>query len=229
MYIFLFLFIGLLIYLVLKSRSNIEAYKKDQDAYLKAHGVTYSTVVEWYGPFKASLFRVIVDERKEYIYLSKGIDPKSFQRIRFSDLIGIDIIVDGKTGSGLGEAVIGGMLFGGVGAMAGAMIGKKQYVSGIDVVIYRRSISRPTYTFHFFNKKIEADDPVVRSALKFARDLNSIINVIVAQNDGHDAAPRHDRRPRLEENYGSNRPNRRHSDRDPNPQYNPDQGRRNRY
>ena len=76
MYIFLFLFIRLLIYLVLKSRSNIDAYKKDQDAYLMAHGVTYSAVVEWYGPFKASLFRVIVDERKRYIYLSKGTDPE---------------------------------------------------------------------------------------------------------------------------------------------------------
>lgn len=229
MYIFLFLFIGLLIYLVLKSRSNIDAYKKDQDAYLMAHGVTYSAVVEWYGPFKASLFRVIVDERKRYIYLSKGTDPKNFQRIRFSDVISIDVIVDGNTQSGLGEAVIGGLLFGGVGALAGAMIGKKQYISGIDVVIHRRSISTPTYTFHFFNGKTKANDPAVRSALKFAQDLNSIINVIVAQNDSYDDAPRRDRRPQLEENYGSNRPNRRRPDRDPNPQYNPDQGRRNRY
>lgn len=176
----------LLIASVIRSRNAIKENKIKQDNYLRKKGVTYSKVLEWYPRFKGNLFRVIVDDKKRYVYVSKGINPKDFDRIPYSEILDYQLVLNNKVESGLGGAIVGGILAGGVGAIIGNKIASKSYVYTLEAVIYRDNISKPRYVFDFVKKanggKAKITDPHMQSALAFAEDLNSIIKSVKAKS-----------------------------------------------
>lgn len=176
----------LLIVLIIRSRNAIKKNKIKQDNYLSKEGVTYSKVLEWYPRFKENLFRVIVDDKKGYIYVSKGIDPEHFDRIPYSEILDYQLVLNNKVESGLGGAIVGGILAGGAGAIIGNKIASKTYVYTLEAVIYRDNISKPRYVFDFVKKanggKAKITDPDMQAALAFAEDLNSIIKSVKAKS-----------------------------------------------
>lgn len=78
-------------------------------------------------------------DRKTQTWCSPHLDKKNPDIFQFCDILDFELVEDGVsiTKGGLGSAVVGGALFGGVGAIVGGGLGKKQkdVVSKMSVVI----------------------------------------------------------------------------------------------
>ena len=108
-----------------------------------------------------------VDEVKRQIALFSRPDPSSeYEIFPYSEVIGCEVIEDGKTvmvtdrASQFAGALIGGVVFGGVGALAGALTGKKvsdQKVDSILLVITVNSTSRPRHEIQLLRPGIGWD------------------------------------------------------------------------
>ncbi|MBR4310599.1 MAG: SHOCT domain-containing protein [Akkermansia sp.] len=118
-------------------------------------------------------------------YVSDEKNPQNPQLLRYDEIADYRIEEDGTTISsgGLGRALVGGVLFGGVGAVVGAVTGKKEgkkKLTSLNVVIslnnrYKTNITVPCIAFACktgsweYNKGMES----AQKLMDFLRSINS--------------------------------------------------------
>ncbi len=95
------------------------------------------------------MFKILADMNKNYWYLDKSDKNGNFPVFRFDEIAEFHLDEDGETitKGGLGGAVVGGILAGGVGAIVGSTVGKKSKTEVTSMVVHV-SLSNPYFT-HF--------------------------------------------------------------------------------
>jgi hypothetical protein len=117
----------------------------------------------------------------------------------YRDILSAEIIQDGysvtKTSrtSQAGAARLGGVLFGGVGAVVGALTGTKSHrgkVTRIDLQIVVNDPHDPVFLVNFQNTKASANGIVTRLAQEQSREWLARVNVLIRLADEADEEPR---------------------------------------
>lgn len=105
--------------------------------------------------------------------------------VSFKDIIGYELLEDDETvvSGGIGRAVVGGTLFGGSGAVVGAVTGKKTGTcSNLRIKVTLDSISNPVEYIKFIDKKTKKNKREYKDAVDQAQKCLSILQVIADRN-----------------------------------------------
>ncbi|WP_027398379.1 hypothetical protein [Anaerovorax odorimutans] len=129
-------------------------------------------------------YTIYIDESSKRMILLNTLN-KMKNVLEFENIIGMEIIEDGISTNGIGRAVVGGALFGGVGAIVGSNTGKKM-VSNINAVIYTNCISNPQIGIILNRTKIKTDSIIYRNTMDFARKLDATVRAIISQNENRE-------------------------------------------
>lgn len=104
----------------------------------------------------------------------------------FDELFSYELLEDGKEivtgGVGIGRALVGGALFGGVGAIVGGLSKKKktkETCSKIEIRFTLKNGSQPNEYIKLLNKKVEKSSGTYERAMRKARDILSTFDLIV--------------------------------------------------
>lgn len=147
--------------------------------------------------FKFNRSSLEIDESQRLILIQS---KKDLSIVKFSELMDVELSIDDisitslKTNSGLGGAVAGGLLFGGVGAIAGAITSRKttsdtnQYIEKISLKISIMSFSKPFQEIVLLKFRSSRNSKDVESALKVAHDWVSVLSncIEIAKKDNKD-------------------------------------------
>ena len=101
----------------------------------------------------------------------------------FSDLLNYDLLEDESlvTSGGVGQALIGGALFGGAGAIAGGITSKrsqKKKIESLIIKITTNSFSYPCYMIPLITKPTKIDSKEYKNAFTLAHQILSALDVI---------------------------------------------------
>ena len=116
------------------------------------------------------------------------LDGKSGRKaaLNFKDIIGMEFKEDGISTNGVGRAAVGGILFGGVGAVVGAVTGKRT-VQNIKIIIYVSDVVSPFVEISINqSSKIKCDSSTYKEIMEFERRLDATIRAILAKNESLD-------------------------------------------
>ena len=140
---------------------------------------------------------IAVDNTKNKICILKN-NKDSIDTIiyEYRDLLESEILEDGESvtktsrGSQLGGALLGGMIFGGVGAVIGGLSGKKTHtdkVSSIDLKIIVNDINSPMIIINFMSLPgAEKSTTTYKNNIQSAREWNSLLSVLIKKADKED-------------------------------------------
>lgn len=125
------------------------------------------------------------DDSKQWA-ISKGLfSPlSSCAPYRYSDIVDFELLEDGSSVSkgGLGRAVVGYALFGGVGAIVGGVTGKKkakQTCTSLMIKITLNDTRHPTEYIKLITSSTPKDGFVYKSEYKSAQEIMSLLQLIV--------------------------------------------------
>jgi len=129
-----------------------------------------------------------IDENNKLIKIE---DDEIF---KFSDVLSYDFMSDGKTvkkggaSKAVSNAIVGGVLFGGVGAIAGAAMGlpknKEQCTSmKIIVTLRKKDAFNITKTIHILSIPSKVDGLLYKGALINAQDCIDVLDEIIKNNE----------------------------------------------
>ena len=190
------------IYAFLRAKSDAKKKNKRRNAMnqilYRIEGFTVSKKIEGFGGY----YIFAIDENNEKIAL---VSQTVNQVVNFSDIIGVDLIEDGRTifqkatTRAIGGAIVGGVLAGGAGAIIGSLSGNsklKNKVSSVSVKILLRSLDNPSLIVHCFHSKTmtfkhkESMDTdggtesyVYKIGKQNANDIKDLVSVIIDRVD----------------------------------------------
>ena len=127
-----------------------------------------------------------LDDDQKLWYTPVGSGGKKHPRIfHYADIVDYELLEDGNTltKGGLGRAVAGGLLFGGVGAVVGGVTGKKHgksTCSQLQIKITVNNVSEPTEYITFISSEIKKDGMIYKTMAKQAQECLSLLQVICA-------------------------------------------------
>lgn len=107
----------------------------------------------------------------------------------FNDIADFELLEDGESiaKGGLGRAVAGGILFGGVGAIVGGVTGGKKSKSictSLKIKITLNNISKPVVYIDFIKASTKKDSIIYKSMFKSAQECLSVLQLI--SNNGQE-------------------------------------------
>lgn len=129
-------------------------------------------------------------DRNSQTWCCPELDKANPDIFSFSELIDFEMVEDGVsiTKGGLGSAVVGGALFGGVGAVVGAGLGKKQkdMVSKLSVNINLRNSLIPHIEIDLIKTETKKDGLLYKNCKVLGSRIIALLSVIA---DSQNAAP----------------------------------------
>ncbi len=160
-----------------------DLYAMKQDFLAKGYQVTHE--ITHRSPLYGAVATVLLDSYNGVLcVLSGNINQPRY--IRFSELLGCDVIVNRQSVSSVGRAVTGGLLFGPIGAIVASQTGKKNMIDRFEVYIYTNNPNNPRVeVFKMTDKSFNYDSPAARQAIQFAEELQASVNSIVEMNRSH--------------------------------------------
>lgn len=179
----MWIIIILVLYFVIRimiSSGNKESRNNERDAqnkYIKQNNVSTTTQYTFESCDHSKSIRYIVDNTNKQILISQT--SSYMQKIPYSEIIGCEIMTDSEVTGGIGRAVIGGVVAGGVGAIVGSTTAKK-HISTYQVIIYRENIYSPQLKIDLITAKTKTDDYDYQKAVQFATSVNSSIKAIIS-------------------------------------------------
>lgn len=110
-----------------------------------------------------------------------------YTSIPYDNIIGYELLEDGGSiiKGGLGRAVAGGLLFGGVGAVVGGVTGKKTgkpTCTNLQVKIVLTNSSEPAHYLTLINTETKKDSFIYKQYYKDAQDICSKLEGIMQEN-----------------------------------------------
>ena len=107
---------------------------------------------------------------------------------RYEDILSFELLEDGTSIShgGLGKAAIGGLAFGGAGAVVGAVLGKKNtdYCTTLVIKVVVNDITTPNIFIHFINGKIKKSSLCYQQNLRIAQECLSLLHIVCQEEKG---------------------------------------------
>ena len=117
-----------------------------------------------------------VDEPTETILIMNS--RKQCDLIKFSEVIGYEVVEDNQIVGGISRAIAGGIMAGGAGAIVGANTAHKKQVNSLSIAIYLENIKNPKYIISF-----NATNMIYSKAVKFSDDVGSTLKAIISINN----------------------------------------------
>ena len=105
----------------------------------------------------------------------------------FDDIIAFELLEDGNsiTKGGVGRAIVGGLLFGGVGAIVGGSTGKRKTKSTctkLQIKIIVNNINAPAVYINLIAVETKTDGFIYQTAYNSAQNILSVLQVICENN-----------------------------------------------
>lgn len=118
-------------------------------------------------------------------FLGKKKNPKIY---KYSDIVDFELLEDGEsiTKGGLGRAVAGGVLFGGVGAVVGGITGGKKSKSicnSLKIKITINDINNPVVYINILTSPTKKDNFIYKSLFKSAQECLSTLQLICSKQE----------------------------------------------
>jgi hypothetical protein len=129
-----------------------------------------------------------VDQGRNVLALLAG--PSNTRRVNCSDILSVAILEDGASvtetnrGSQLGGAIVGGALFGGVGALAGALSGSTRTsgkVRRVELRLTLNDANAPTFSLCLSDSEMEHGGITHRVVRDKAREWQGRVEVLMRQ------------------------------------------------
>ncbi|VDG74712.1 Uncharacterised protein [Clostridium carnis] len=109
----------------------------------------------------------------------KKINPKVHD---YKDLLEYEVLENGSTitKGGLGSAVVGGLLFGGTGAIVGGITGKKtkSVIDSLKIKITINNSNRPVEYINLITTQTKTNSLLYKSSYNLAQEIISMLSVI---------------------------------------------------
>jgi hypothetical protein len=141
---------------------------------------------------------IAVDEQSRKVCLSVSGPPPTTRIVGYKDLLEAEILENGKTvtktarTSQVGRAVLGGLLLGPVGLLAGALTAKTKStdkVQRVDLKIVVNDTTRPVHIVNFLQGNWDRTSPAYHGAIATAREWHGLLLVLIQQADREDPQP----------------------------------------
>ncbi|MFA4935503.1 MAG: SHOCT domain-containing protein [Candidatus Methanoperedens sp.] len=139
---------------------------------------------------------IAIDEQRKKVCLIKhNAGNTDLAVISYKDLLASEIYEDGtsvtKTSrvSQAGSALVGGLLFGGVGAVVGGLTGKKSTSDKIKRIDLRLTVNRtqaPIHDVNFMNVEGKRGGLIYNNAIQKVRHWHGLIEVLIRRADEDD-------------------------------------------
>lgn len=138
---------------------------------------------------KIGTFIEFDEEKRQWLipdgFMGKKKNPKIHS---YDEIIDCELLEDGDslTKGGLGRAVAGGILFGGVGAVVGGVTGGKKtksIVNSLRIKITLNSMSDPVTYINLITTPTKTSSFVYKSIEEIAQQILSVFSVILQEKD----------------------------------------------
>lgn len=137
-----------------------------------------------------------VDEKRKKICLITNNGASVSQRVvYYKDIFSVELFEDGTSvtktvrSSQIGGAAVGGLLFGGVGALVGGLCGKtetSEKIKRIDLRLIVNDTNAPLHDVTFMNVEGKKDGIIYTQAIQVARRWHGIVEVLIKRADSED-------------------------------------------
>lgn len=107
---------------------------------------------------------------------------KQCDLIKFSDVIGYEVMEDNQVVGGISRAVVGGIIAGGAGAIIGSQTAHKKKVYSYGIAIYMNDIKNPRMMIPIITHAIEPHVKEYKKAIEFADHIGITLKTIIARN-----------------------------------------------
>ena len=131
-----------------------------------------------------------IDENAQLWAIGKGMFPsfKNAAPYSYKDIIDYELIEDGTSmiKGGVGRALVGGMLLGGLGAIVGSATGKKkvkQTCTNLVIKITVNNIAAPVEYISLISSATNKNSMIYRTAYQDAQEIISLLQVICNQRN----------------------------------------------
>ncbi|PKG28773.1 SHOCT domain-containing protein [Cytobacillus horneckiae] len=126
---------------------------------------------------------VAFDENQQKWALLSSFKGEIKQTYNYSDVINFELLEDGNSvaSGGLGRALVGGVLFGGVGAIVGGVTGKKTskgICSSLKLKVTVNDMANPVVYINFIETKLKTDGFAYRTFAESAQECLSTFQLI---------------------------------------------------
>lgn len=133
-----------------------------------------------FSPTKVIGSHIEFDDTQKKWLVSRKNNPRIFN---YSDIIDFELLDDGEsiTKGGIGRAVAGGMLFGGVGAIVGGATGKKKnkaICKSLRIKITINDIKNPSVFLDFISSDMKKDGFIYKNIYNAAQECLSTLQLI---------------------------------------------------
>lgn len=132
---------------------------------------------------------IYFDEQNEKWTIPQGMFKKTIDGNRiyaYNDILNYELIEDGNSLSkgGVGRAIVGGVLFGGIGAIVGGSTGykQKQTCTKLQIKITLNNINHPIEYITFISAETKKDSLLYKSSFELAQQILSMLNIICQSN-----------------------------------------------
>lgn len=160
--------------------------KNHNDIELELESEGFKINKKWDGLLETMM--LCLDHKKLFIVPST-CRKKNYNRtvINFDDIIDVELIIDTQDvvkKSGLGRAVVGGILLGGVGAIVGGVTGSTKTVTefkDVDIQLKLKNPIEPLRKFNINSSKTKSTTMVGKMVMEKAQDCYETLLRVIAQ------------------------------------------------
>ena len=172
------LLVGLIVWAVIAGQQQKEK-REDNLHVLHDHLRQIGFVIS--NSFKWGYLEVVVDTQHQMFEILDSKNCK-YNHFDFREIVDCETIEDGNiiASGGVGRAIVGGLLFGGAGAIVGAATRKsKAVITHLAVKITRSDISNPLFMVNLINGQTETNSGTYLQAKAFADQLQATCTSII--------------------------------------------------
>lgn len=129
-----------------------------------------------------------VDTEHKKIAFCKIFPYQSLNIFDFKDIIECEIIEDSNTilKGGVGRAVVGGAIAGGVGAIVGANTrDSKNVINNLQIRIVTKDITNALYTIDLITTETKKENMLYKNSMKFANSIYATLQSIMNENSNN--------------------------------------------
>lgn len=176
---------------VAKNGECVECSEETAKEMLKNNMSISKIIIQKSDDYPQKCIGIAVDEQNKKLAIS-GVNTKDnnaffdFKIYDFEKVVSVDIVENGNSAisGNVGATIAGGLLFGGIGAIAGASKGKKikKICNSLSIEIYFDDLYNPVRKLDYINKPTKSESRAYKDSIEKIKEAYAILNYVVIQN-----------------------------------------------
>lgn len=164
-----------------KSLDELQIMYQEKNNQEEAKQEAANSLLETFKPTKALSTILLVDE--EHRLFSK-FEKSPTTIYQLDSITGYELVENGTsvTSGGLGRAAVGGILFGGAGAIVGAVTGQKKtasLVNDLKIKLTTDNLDKPVLYFSLIDKPVKSDSAEYRGRIEAADEVLASLDILL--------------------------------------------------